>query len=109
MAGVAARDKLGVSDADPVELFDLVERLGEGSYGEVYSAVEKATGDEVAIKVIPLETDIDELVKEIQILKACDSSFIVSYKGAFVQENDLWVRKPAIPLQLQRFDRKHFT
>ena len=69
MASDDARERLGVSTEDPVELFDLIERLGEGSYGEVYSAVEKGTGAEVAIKVIPLETDIDELVKEIQILK----------------------------------------
>jgi len=93
MAGASsAHERLGVSNEDPVELFDLVERLGEGSYGEVYSAVEKKTGAEVAIKVIPLEADIEELVKEIEILKMCDSPQIVSYRGAFIQENDLWVR-----------------
>ena len=40
---------------DPRELFDLKERIGKGSFGEVHRAIDKSTKKEVAIKIIDLE------------------------------------------------------
>lgn len=54
----------------------------------------KKTGKICAIKRIPTETDIEELKKEILILKECvDSDYIVKYLGSYIYaaENELWV------------------
>jgi serine/threonine protein kinase len=66
-----------ISEEDPEELFELLEQLGEGSFGQVYKALHKETGNIVAVKVLPVASDIETLKKEIQILKRCKSPYIV--------------------------------
>ena len=86
---------------DPELLFELQKRIGEGyisqlhlisrSYGCVYEAIHKKTLKTVAIKIIPVEKDVGEMLKEIAILKSCNSSYIVRYYGSYYKDNDLWV------------------
>lgn len=45
----------------------------------------------VAIKVVPVDTDIQELMQEISILKSCRSDYIVRYYGSYYKDNDIWV------------------
>lgn len=67
---------------DPRRRYDLLERLGKGSYGSVFKAIDTVTSEVVAIKIIPLSvTEQDafsEVKKEIEMLKvrAC---FRLSY------------------------------
>lgn len=61
------------------------------SYGSVYKAQHKSTERIVAIKVIPVETDLRDLMKEISILKSCKSDYVVRYYGSYYKNNDLWV------------------
>lgn len=56
----------------PEEVFDVLEKLGEGSYGSVYKAIHKETGQIVAIKQVPVESDLQEIIKEISIMQQCD-------------------------------------
>jgi serine/threonine protein kinase len=57
----------------PQSRYDLREQLGKGSYGAVYKAIEVATSEVVAVKVIPLAaTEADgfaEIQKEIDTLQ----------------------------------------
>lgn len=78
---------------DPSEIFDVREKLGEGSYGAVYKALDKRDGKLVALKVLLLnsESDASELMKEIRILKDCHSKYIVAYKGSFIKDGNLWI------------------
>eukprot|EP00753_Platysulcus_tardus_P005750 PLAT13678.1.p1 GENE.PLAT13678.1~~PLAT13678.1.p1 ORF type:complete len:538 (+),score=248.35 PLAT13678.1:22-1635(+) len=78
-------------DADPSELFELMEPLGEGSYGSVYKARRKATAELVAVKVIPVENELEDLMREIDILRKCASDYIVSYHGSYFKDSDLWI------------------
>ena len=55
----------------------MLEQLGEGNYGQVYKACHKKSGHIVAIKVVPISSDIESLRKEIQILKQCKCPHIV--------------------------------
>ena len=57
------------SEADPEDHFMMLEQLGEGNFGAVYKAYHKVSGNIVAIKVVPISSDIDSLRKEIAILK----------------------------------------
>ena len=47
---------------NPVTLFRLLEKLGEGSYGSVHKAVFLETGVTVAVKIVPLADENIELV-----------------------------------------------
>eukprot|EP00457_Paulinella_chromatophora_P005908 gb/GEZN01005926.1/.p1 GENE.gb/GEZN01005926.1/~~gb/GEZN01005926.1/.p1 ORF type:complete len:467 (+),score=87.63 gb/GEZN01005926.1/:210-1610(+) len=77
---------------DPSEVFEILAKLGEGSYGSVYKALDQRDGKIVAIKVLEVENDdIAELSKEINILKDCHSPFIVAYKGAYEKDNNIWI------------------
>jgi len=67
--------------------------LGEGSYGSVYKAIDKRDQQVVAVKVLEMEADedISELEGEINILKTCKSKYIVSYKGSFQKDGNIWI------------------
>ncbi|XP_004430417.1 serine/threonine-protein kinase 4 [Diceros bicornis minor] len=75
----------------PEEVFDVLEKLGEGSYGSVYKANHKETGQIVAIKQVPVESDLQEIIKEISIMQQCDSPHVVKYYGSYFKNTDLWI------------------
>lgn len=61
--------------------------LGEGSFGQVFSASHKPTGAIVAVKVVPNQQGDEESIKimgEIDILSKCNSPYIVGYFECFV-------------------------
>lgn len=62
------------------------------SYGSVYKALHKESGQVLAIKQVPVDTDLQEIIKEISIMQQCDSVFIVKYYGSYFKNTDLWVR-----------------
>ncbi len=72
-------------------MFELLEQLGEGSFGQVFKALHKETGNIVAVKILPVTQEIQALKKEIEILKRCKSPYIVQYFGSYMKDNDLWL------------------
>lgn len=73
-------------------LIDLYTSLvGEGSYGSVYKALHKESGQILAIKQVPVESDLGEIIKEISIMQQCDSLYVVKYYGSYFKESDLWI------------------
>uniref|UniRef100_A0A3Q4GK23 non-specific serine/threonine protein kinase n=1 Tax=Neolamprologus brichardi TaxID=32507 RepID=A0A3Q4GK23_NEOBR len=75
----------------PEEVFDVLEKLGEGSYGCVFKAHYKETGEIVAIKQVPVESDLQEIIKEISIMQQCNSPHVVRYYGSYFKNTDLWI------------------
>ncbi|XP_029908035.1 serine/threonine-protein kinase 4-like [Myripristis murdjan] len=75
----------------PEEVFDVLEKLGEGSYGSVFKAHLKETGEIVAIKQVPVESDLQEIIKEISIMQQCNSPHVVRYYGSYFKNSDLWI------------------
>ncbi|KAK0044895.1 serine/threonine-protein kinase 3 isoform X2 [Biomphalaria pfeifferi] len=75
----------------PEEVFEVLQKLGEGSYGSVYKALHKETGQVLAIKQVPVDTDLQEIIKEISIMQQCDSQYIVKYYGSYFKNTDLWI------------------
>ncbi|PRP82266.1 hypothetical protein PROFUN_06278 [Planoprotostelium fungivorum] len=76
--------------AEPEKEFQMLERLGKGSFGAVYKALHLATNHVVAVKKM-LAEDIEEALQEIDIMKECDLIQIVKYFGHFEQGDHLWI------------------
>ncbi|KAJ3395065.1 Serine/threonine-protein kinase 25 [Lobulomyces angularis] len=77
-----------------MDLFRLHERIGKGSFGEVYRATNLKTQSTVAIKILDLDTDQDEISdvqREINLLSHCNSENITSYLGSHLVGSKLWV------------------
>nr|XP_027224361.1 serine/threonine-protein kinase 4-like isoform X2 [Penaeus vannamei] len=66
-------------------------QAGEGSYGSVYKALHKESGQVLAIKQVPIDTDLQEIIKEISIMQQCDSPHVVKYYGSYFKDSDLWI------------------
>jgi serine/threonine protein kinase len=81
-----------INFSDPTDFFLLQAKIGEGSYGAVYKALDYRDNKHVAIKVLQFHgKDSLKLRKEIHILKQCDSEHVVGYKGAFQKAGNVWI------------------
>ena len=78
-------------ETDPERVFEILERMGEGSYGSVWKARHIKSNRVVAIKIIPADSELNDLMKEITILKECNSDYIIRYYGSYYKEGDLWI------------------
>lgn len=86
--------------ADKSADLEILNALGEGSFGAVYKANHRPSGAIVAVKVIPnagSNPSEDEKMKgEIDILSRCDSPYIVGYFECFIKPptnkpGEMWI------------------
>ena len=68
----------------PDEVFDIISKLGEGSYGSVFKAIHKESKQVLAIKQVPVDTDLQDIIKEISIMQQCVSPYVVRYGLLFL-------------------------
>eukprot|EP00005_Dracoamoeba_jomungandri_P005910 CAMPEP_0174262410 /NCGR_PEP_ID=MMETSP0439-20130205/12956_1 /TAXON_ID=0 /ORGANISM="Stereomyxa ramosa, Strain Chinc5" /LENGTH=356 /DNA_ID=CAMNT_0015347109 /DNA_START=86 /DNA_END=1156 /DNA_ORIENTATION=- len=77
---------------NPEDIFEMQEKLGEGSYGIVCKCLHKKEGKVYAVKVIEVEGEDDASIqKEIGILKTCQSETIVRYGGCYKHGSTLLI------------------
>uniref|UniRef100_A0A8C5BMT6 non-specific serine/threonine protein kinase n=1 Tax=Gadus morhua TaxID=8049 RepID=A0A8C5BMT6_GADMO len=76
-------------ESDPAGIFELVEVVGNGTYGQVYKGRHVKTGQLAAIKVMDVTEEEEEEIKaEINMLKKYSHHRnIATYYGAFVKKS----------------------
>eukprot|EP00899_Mesostigma_viride_P008078 jgi/Mesvir1/17271/Mv07679-RA.1 len=75
-----------------VDVFEKIEQIGEGTYGQVYMAREKATGEIVALKKVRMDNEKEGFpitaIREIKILKNLHHENVIDLKEIVTSEGD---------------------
>jgi len=101
-----------LTGVDHEDLFEVLEKIGEGSFGSVWKARERRSDGDIskarliAAKRIMMEADkeddeeggavdvdedLEEVRKEVSFIKDSHSRFIVDYYGSFLESRCLWI------------------
>ncbi|NXS79017.1 PAK3 kinase, partial [Erpornis zantholeuca] len=82
-----------VSEGDPEAKYTELETIGKGGFGTVCTAVDTATGEEVAIKKISLlgESSTELCLNEIQVMRNNKNANVVNYVDSYLVDEHLWL------------------
>uniref|UniRef100_A0A8C8CX18 Mitogen-activated protein kinase kinase kinase kinase n=1 Tax=Oncorhynchus tshawytscha TaxID=74940 RepID=A0A8C8CX18_ONCTS len=83
---------IGVSFLDPLNDYELIHRIGTGTYGDVFKARNIRSSAMAAIKIVKLDPgDITSIQQEITMMKECKHKNIVAYFGSYHRNTKLWI------------------
>uniref|UniRef100_U5EYJ4 Mitogen-activated protein kinase kinase kinase kinase n=1 Tax=Corethrella appendiculata TaxID=1370023 RepID=U5EYJ4_9DIPT len=82
-----------ISRRNPEDEYQLINKIGSGTYGDVYKAKKLQSNELAAIKVIKLEPgdDIQIIQQEIVMMRDCRHPNIISYYGSYLRLDKLWI------------------
>ena len=88
-----------VTVGDPNRKYTKMEKIGQGASGTVYTAIETATGMEVAIKQMNLQQQPKKelIINEIVVMKSNKHPNVVNFLDAFLVTDELWVVMEYLP------------
>jgi len=87
--------------------YERIERIGEGTYGVVYKAVDRMSGEVIALKKIRLDNEDDGVpstaIREISLLKDLRHHYIVGLKDVLHCNNRLYLVFEHLDLDLKKY------
>ncbi|GKV28849.1 hypothetical protein SLEP1_g37842 [Rubroshorea leprosula] len=85
-------NELPLGGSRSVDCFDKLEQVGEGTYGQVYRAKEKKTGEIVALKRLRMDKEREGFpitaIREIKILKKLNHKNVIELKEIVISQDD---------------------
>ncbi|XP_064638997.1 serine/threonine-protein kinase PAK 3-like isoform X2 [Lineus longissimus] len=90
---ILAKLRTIVSVGDPKRKYNKFEKIGQGASGTVFTAIEIATANEVAIKQMNLSQQPKKelIINEILVMRENKHGNIVNYLDSFLVGEELWV------------------
>ncbi|XP_026759919.2 cyclin-dependent kinase 2 [Galleria mellonella] len=86
--------------------YSTVEKIGEGTYGVVYKAKDRTTGQEIALKKIKLENEPEGVpstaLREISVLRELQHPAVVQLLDVLLTENKLYLVFEFLHMDLKR-------
>eukprot|EP00178_Gracilaria_changii_P023257 TRINITY_DN70582_c0_g1_i1.p1 TRINITY_DN70582_c0_g1~~TRINITY_DN70582_c0_g1_i1.p1 ORF type:complete len:474 (-),score=72.72 TRINITY_DN70582_c0_g1_i1:1046-2467(-) len=76
------------------DMFEKLECIGKGSFGEVFKGREISTGKIVALKLVDLEKmdeEIDVIQREIEVMRQISNPYVVQYYSSLMEGSTLWI------------------
>jgi len=96
-------------DCELFQLFQIVEKLGEGTYGKVYKAVHKVTQELYALKKIRILYEEEGVpstaIREVSLLKECDHPNIIRLHAVFSNPSALYLVFEFLDMDLRMYLR----
>ncbi|VDD85824.1 unnamed protein product [Enterobius vermicularis] len=83
-----------VNEGDPIEKYELIQKIGVGASGRVYTARDRRNGQIVAVKRMAFESQPKKelLLTEIKVMQKYKHENLVNYIDSYlVDADDLWV------------------
>ena len=76
------------------DLYEKLDCIGRGSFGEVFKGREKETDQMVALKLVDLEKadeEIDIIQREIKVMSQISNPYVVRYHTSLMKGSTLWI------------------
>jgi serine/threonine protein kinase len=80
---LAVAEKVLTFGADPHAEFEMLEKIGEGSFGAVWKALHNATGTQLAIKIVCIDENLEELYREVSTMAQLHHPNIIRFYTSY--------------------------
>jgi len=101
-AGIPDNDDRGV-----LSRYNLLEKLGEGTYGKVYKAEHNETGRHYALKEIPIQYEEEGVpstaIREVSLLKECDHPNVIRLHEVLSVPSALYLVFESLDMDLRMY------
>lgn len=81
------------ANLNPKNIFTLLKKIGKGTYGEVFKAIDKRNDSICAIKIVALDEPkvIEDMRQEVNILSQISHGNLLKYLGSYLDIGRIWL------------------
>lgn len=98
-------------DVEINDRYEILEKLGEGTYGKVYKAINKLSGGCFALKKIRIQFEDEGVpstaIREVSLLKECDHPNVIRLHEVFNLTTALYLVFEYLDMDLRMFLKRH--